>query len=46
MSYAKEVEMIALAREMDLLTTPYVFDEEDAVAMAGPARTSSWRTWG
>jgi predicted TIM-barrel enzyme len=34
MSYAKEVEMIALARQMDLLTTPYVFDAADAVAMA------------
>lgn len=34
MSYAKEVEMIALAREMDLVTTPYVFDAADAVAMA------------
>jgi predicted TIM-barrel enzyme len=34
MSYAKEVEMIALAREMDLLTTPYVFNEREAVAMA------------
>jgi predicted TIM-barrel enzyme len=33
MSYAKEVEMIALAHEMDLLTTPYVFNEADAVAM-------------
>ena len=34
MSYAKEVEMIALAREMDLLTTPYVFNPDDAVKMA------------
>jgi len=34
MSYAKEVEMIALARRMDLLTTPYVFNEQDAVDMA------------
>jgi predicted TIM-barrel enzyme len=34
MSYAKEVEMIRLAREMDLLTTPYVFNEADAAAMA------------
>lgn len=34
MSYAKEVEMIALAREMDLLTTPYVFNEQDATDMA------------
>ena len=33
MSYAKEVEMIALARERDLLTTPYVFGPDDAVAM-------------
>jgi predicted TIM-barrel enzyme len=34
MSYAKEVEMIALAHQMDLLTTPYVFDETQAQAMA------------
>ena len=34
MSYAKEVEMIALARGMDLLTTPYVFNEQDATDMA------------
>lgn len=34
MSYAKEVEMIALAHEMDLLTTPYVFTPDEAVAMA------------
>jgi predicted TIM-barrel enzyme len=33
MSYAREVEMIGIAREMDLLTTPYVFNEADAVAM-------------
>ncbi|MES2461772.1 MAG: phosphoenolpyruvate hydrolase family protein [Armatimonadota bacterium] len=33
MGYAKEVEMIALAHERDLLTTPYVFDQADAVAM-------------
>jgi Predicted TIM-barrel enzyme, possibly a dioxygenase len=34
MGYDREVEMIRLARERDLLTTPYVFDERDAVAMA------------
>jgi predicted TIM-barrel enzyme len=34
MSYALEVEMIALAREKDMLTTPYVFGAEDATAMA------------
>jgi predicted TIM-barrel enzyme len=35
MSYALEVEMIAKARAKDLLTTPYVFSEADAAAMAG-----------
>lgn len=34
MSYALEVEMIRLAAEKDLLTTPYVFSEADAEAMA------------
>jgi predicted TIM-barrel enzyme len=34
MSYAHEVEMIALARDKDTLTTPYVFSVEDAQAMA------------
>lgn len=34
LGYDKEVEMIRLAREMDLLTTPYVFNEEEAKAMA------------
>ena len=33
MGYAKEVEMIRLAHERDLLTTPYVFDAADAIAM-------------
>lgn len=34
MSYALEVEMIRLAAEKDMLTTPYVFSEADAEAMA------------
>jgi predicted TIM-barrel enzyme len=34
LSYAKEVAMIALAHQMDLLTTPYVFDEQQARDMA------------
>ena len=34
MSYALEVDMIARAHAMDLLTTPYVFSEADAAAMA------------
>ncbi|MBM7570131.1 phosphoenolpyruvate hydrolase family protein [Aquibacillus albus] len=34
MGYDLEVEMIRKAHEMDLLTTPYVFNEEDAVKMA------------
>jgi predicted TIM-barrel enzyme len=35
MGYNHEVDMIAVARDLDLLTTPYVFDEESAVAMTG-----------
>lgn len=35
MSYALEVEMIAEARALDLLTTPYVFSEANAADMAG-----------
>ena len=34
MGYDKEVDMIALAHEMDMLTTPYVFTIEEARAMA------------
>lgn len=34
MGYDLEVEMIRKAHELDLLTTPYVFNEEDAIAMA------------
>jgi predicted TIM-barrel enzyme len=34
MSYGLEVEMIALAGAKGLLTTPYVFNENDAAAMA------------
>ena len=34
MGYGLEVELIAKAHALDLLTTPYVFSEEDARAMA------------
>lgn len=34
MSYSLEVEMIRMAREKDMLTTPYVFSSDDARAMA------------
>lgn len=34
MSYAQEVDVIRMARDKDLLTTPYVFCEDDATAMA------------
>ncbi len=34
MSYQLEVDMIALAHEKDMLTTPYVFSKEDAISMA------------
>ena len=33
MGYGLEVEMIRLAREMDLFTTPYCFNPDDATAM-------------
>ncbi|MFH5183302.1 phosphoenolpyruvate hydrolase family protein [Paenibacillus sp. TAB 01] len=33
MGYHLEVEMIRKAHELDLLTTPYVFNEEDAIQM-------------
>ncbi len=34
MSYGLEVDLIRLAREKDLLTTPYVFNADEAAAMA------------
>ncbi len=34
MSYGQEVDLIRLAHQKDLLTTPYVFNEGDAAAMA------------
>ncbi len=34
MGYGLEVELIKAARSLDLLTTPYVFSEADAIAMA------------
>jgi predicted TIM-barrel enzyme len=34
MGYLLEVEMVRLAHEMDLVTCPYVFTPEEAVAMA------------
>jgi predicted TIM-barrel enzyme len=33
MGYDKEIEMIALAHKMDLLTTPYAFNADEAAAM-------------
>jgi len=35
MSYGQEVDLIRLARDKDLLTTPYVFNEDNAADMAG-----------
>ena len=34
MSYGLEVDMIAMAHGKDMLTTPYVFNEDEAAAMA------------
>lgn len=35
MGYDHEVDLVRLAAERDMLTTPYVFSEQDATAMAG-----------
>ncbi|MEM7500053.1 MAG: phosphoenolpyruvate hydrolase family protein [Pseudomonadota bacterium] len=35
MGYAHEVDLVAMAAKKDMLTTPYVFSEADAAAMAG-----------
>lgn len=35
MSYGLEIDMIRAAHEKDLFTTPYVFNADEAVAMAG-----------
>lgn len=34
MGFHHEIDMVAMANEKDLLTTPYVFGEDDAAAMA------------
>ena len=34
MGYGLEIDLIAAAHELDLLTTPYVFDPDQAAAMA------------
>jgi predicted TIM-barrel enzyme len=34
MGYDREVEMISIAHDLDLLTTPYVFNPDEAAAMA------------
>ena len=34
MGYDKEIEAVAIAHKLDMLTTPYVFDADDAKAMA------------
>ncbi|RIK38126.1 MAG: hypothetical protein DCC57_21120, partial [Chloroflexi bacterium] len=34
MGYDKEIELVRLAHELDLFTSPYVFDAEQAAAMA------------
>jgi len=36
MGYGLEVDMIRLAHELDLLTCPYVFNPDEAAAMAAP----------
>ncbi len=46
MGFQHEIDVIALAREMDLLTTPYVFDTDQARAMTGRWRRHPGRPHG
>ena len=45
MGFGLEVDMIRLAHELDLLTAPYVFNDDEATAMAEAGATCSFRTW-
>ncbi len=46
MGYGHEVEMIRLAHELGLLTTPYAFNEDEAKAMAKAGRGHPHSTHG
>ena len=46
MGFGLEVEMIAQAHGLDLLTTPYVFNPDEAAAMTPPGPISSSPIWG
>ena len=41
MSYDAEVEVVRLARELDFLTTPYVFNADEAKKMTNAGRNQS-----
>jgi predicted TIM-barrel enzyme len=46
MGFGLEVEMIRIARSLDMLTCSYVFTVNEARMMAAaPERTSLWPTW-
>ena len=45
MGFGLEVDMIAAAHELGLLTCPYVFTPDEAERWRRPAPTSSSRTW-
>lgn len=45
MGYDLEVDMIRKAHDLDMLTTPYVFDPEQATAMLRPVPISWSPTW-
>ena len=46
MGYGLEVDMIRQAHEMNLLTTPYAFNPEEAEQWPPRVRTFSFPTWG
>ena len=45
MGFQLEIDLIAAARELDLLTTPYAFDPEQAVDLTVPVPISLLPTW-
>ena len=45
MGYGLEVDLVAAANAKDMLTTPYVFNPDEATAMTRPGPTSLSPTW-
>ena len=46
MGFDLEIDLIAAAHQLDLLTTPYAFDPDQSRLLAQAGAISSWPTWG